>query len=54
MEIIDFTKKLGENENFILFNPSIAHFKKNLYLCLYRKFVRFPELKQKIIIMIIL
>lgn len=47
MEIIDFTKQLGENENVILFNPSIAHFKNNLYLCLYRKFVRFPELKQK-------
>lgn len=47
MEIVDFTKQLGENKNIILFNPSIAYFKKNLYLCLYRKFVRYPELYQK-------
>jgi hypothetical protein len=47
MEIVDFTKQLGENENTYLFNPSLAHYKDNLYLCLYRKFVRFPELKQK-------
>lgn len=47
MEIVDFTKILGEEENIYLFNPSISHFGENYYLCLYRKFVRFPELYQK-------
>lgn len=44
---VDFSQKLPENSNIYTFNPSIAHWKDNLYLCLYRKFIRYPQLYQK-------
>ena len=43
---VDFSQILPENSNIYTFNPSIAHWKDDLYLCLYRKFVRYPELYQ--------
>jgi len=42
-KIINFTDKLNEKENTYCFNPSIAHWKNDLYLVCYRRFVRFPD-----------
>ena len=39
--ILDFTEKLNENPNSYCFNPSIAHWKDDLYLVCYRIFTRF-------------
>lgn len=42
-KILDFTDKLNEKDNTYCFNPSIAHWKDDLYLVCYRRFVRFPK-----------
>jgi len=47
METINFTKVLNEKPNIYLFNPSISHLKDDLYLCVYRKYVRYPKINQK-------
>jgi hypothetical protein len=38
-KIIDFTRILNEDSNSYCFNPSIAHWKDNLYLISYRIFL---------------
>jgi len=45
--IVDFTDKLPEKTNNILFNPSVEYFKDDYYLTAYRKFIRYPELHQE-------
>jgi hypothetical protein len=45
--LYDFSKKLDIPPNVYAFNPSIAHWKDDLYLCTYRQFVRYPNLFQK-------
>lgn len=45
--IINFSNILPENPNVYTFNPSLTHWKDDLYLCVYRRFVRYPELYQK-------
>ena len=42
----NFSNILGISPNIYAFNPSIAHWKDNLYLCSYRQFVRYPHLFQ--------
>jgi len=46
MTIVNFSKILPENPNVYTFNPSISYWKDNLYLCVYRRFVRYPKLYQ--------
>lgn len=43
----DFTDVLPEDWSTYRFNPSISHWKDNLYLCAYRVFARYPELDQR-------
>lgn len=38
--VFDITEYLPSNEGSFIFNPSIAHWRKNLYLCVYREFTR--------------
>lgn len=47
MNMVNFTELLSENSNMYLFNPSIAHWRNDLYLCVYRRFIRYPKLYQK-------
>src|SRR3990167_1904612 len=44
--IYDFTEKLPDYKNSSIFNPSIAHWKEDLYLVSYRQFKRYPDLLQ--------
>ncbi len=39
-KIVDFTEVLPEYKNVYSFNPSVAHWKDDLYLCVYRVFTR--------------
>ena len=43
----DFTGVLEELPNVYKFNPSIAYWKEDFYLCVYRRFVRYPTLNQR-------
>ena len=45
MKVFNVTN-LPEDKNIYTFNPSIAHWKDDLFLCAYRTFVRYPKLKQ--------
>lgn len=45
--IVDFSNILLENSNVHVFNPSIAHWKNDLYLCVYRRFVRYSDIYSK-------
>jgi hypothetical protein len=44
---VDFTRILPIPANVYPFNPSIAHWRDNEYLCSFREFVRYPHLFQK-------
>ena len=44
---VNFSSILPINNNVYSFNPSIAHWKDNLYLCSYREFVRYRHLFQR-------
>jgi len=44
---VDFTNLLKEKENSYSFNPSIAHWKNNFYLCCYRNFNRYKNIHGK-------
>ena len=44
---IDFSEILPVSKNVYTFNPSIAHYRDDLYLCSYRAFVRYPQILQK-------
>jgi hypothetical protein len=44
---VNFSSKLPIENNVYSFNPSIAHWKDNLYLCSYREFVRYRHLFQR-------
>ena len=41
--IVDFTDIIPESKNTYNFNPSVANWKENLYLCSYRSFNRYKE-----------
>lgn len=41
--IVDFSDIIPENKNTYNFNPSIAHWKEDLYLCSYRSFIRYKD-----------
>jgi len=47
MTTTDFSSILPINNNVYSFNPSIAHWKDDLYLCSYREFVRYRSLFQR-------
>jgi len=44
---VDFTKLIKEKENSYTFNPSIALWKDNMYLCCYRNFIRYETVNNK-------
>jgi hypothetical protein len=44
---VNFSSILPIENNVYSFNPSIAHWKDNLYLCSYREFVRYRHLFQR-------
>jgi hypothetical protein len=46
-KILDFTKIIDEPKNSYNFNPSIAHWKNNLYLVCYRSFIRYKNIKDQ-------
>lgn len=46
-EIIDFSSIVPEKTNVYSFNPSIARWKDNIYLCAYRSFVRYKDVNSK-------
>ena len=45
--VVDFSEILPVSKNVYVFNPSIAHYRDDLYLCSYRAFVRYPQILQK-------
>lgn len=47
MKITDFTSVLPKPDNVYAFNPSIAHYRDGLYLCVFRGFVRYKQIHQK-------
>ena len=52
LPIFNFTSMLINNKNCNMFNsykfnPSISHYKDDLYLLVYRNFVRYPMLRQE-------
>lgn len=46
-KIYDFTSIIPEKDNTYNFNPSIAKWKGNFYLCAYRSFVRYKNIPGK-------
>jgi hypothetical protein len=46
-EIIDFSSIVPEQRNVYSFNPSIARWKDNIYLCAYRSFIRYKDVDSK-------
>ena len=42
-QVFDLTQTLKEPKNSYNFNPSIAHWKDDLYFICYRSFIRYPD-----------
>lgn len=46
LSFTNFTSILPKPDNVYAFNPTIAHYKDDLYICAFRGFVRYPNLHQ--------